>query len=354
MESNKTIGVRPRVSERSKSRLVGLLVVAAAALAGGIYYNLDTIERYLEPKPQAREKVTLGMARESLAALAMIAQARGFFAQAGLEVHVKEYKSGQLALAGFLTGETEITTTADIPIAFESLQRQDFSIIATIGSSDNEPRVIARKDLGISKPEDLRGKHVATQKASAVHFFLHMFLLQNGMTVSDVQLSFLKPDDLVPALADGRIDAFSMREPFISQAAKAVGENAVIFAKPGLYRKTFNVVVSRELLKSRPNVAPRIVQALVMAEGFALTYPQEAIAIVAKALGSKDSEIAAMWPDSNLKVSLDQSLLIGLEDEAQWIIGNKLSNVSHAPSYLELVHLDALKAVDPILVSVIH
>jgi len=354
MESNHPVGTRTPTPGGSRGRIVSLLILAAAVLAGGVYYHLDTLERYLARAPHVREKVTLGLARESLAALAMIAQARGFFAYSGLDVQVKEYKSGQLALAGFLGGETDVVTTADIPIVFESLQRQDFSIIATIGSSDNEPRLIARKDRGIGRPEDLRGKRVATQKASAVHFFLHMFLLQNGMTTGDIDLGFMKADDLVPALAEGRIDAFSMREPYISQAAKALGDNAIVFAKPGLYRKTFNMVAAPDLLKSHPNVAPRLVQALVLAEGFALKYPQEAIAIVAKALGSKPEEIAAIWPDSNLKVSLDQSLLISLEDEAQWIIGNKLAAARHAPSYLELVHLDALKAVDPILVSVIH
>lgn len=348
------VGPRPRASARSIPRLVSLVFIAAAVLAGGLYYHLDTIQAYLARAPQTREKVTLGLARESLAALAMIAHARGFFAHAGVDVQVKEYKSGQLAMAAFLAGETDVATTADIPIVFESLQRQDFSIIATIGSSDNEPRVIARKDRGINNASDLRGKRIATQKASAVHFFLHMFLLQNGMSTDDIELSFMKADELVQALADGRVDAFSMREPYISQALKAIGDNAVVFAKPGLYRKTFNVVAAHHVFKSRPNVAPRVVQALVMAEGFAINYPQEAIAIVAKGLGSTPEEIAAIWPDSNLKVSLDQSLLIGLEDEARWIIGNKLANVGHAPSYLELVHLDALKAVDPILVSVIH
>lgn len=354
MERNKAIGARAPGSDRSKPRLFGLAVLAVAVLAGAIYYHRDTFERYRTRTPQAQERVTLGLARESLAALAMIAHARGFFAQAGIDVQLKEYKSGQLALAGFLAGETEIATTADTPIVFESLQRQDFNIIATIGSSDNEPRIIARRDFGISKPEDLRGRRVATQRASAVHFFLHMFLLQNGMTTSDVDLAFMKPDELVQAFADGRIDAFSMREPYISQAAKTVGDNAVIFAKPGLYRKTFNLVATPDLVKTRQHVARRVVQGLVFAESFALEYPDEAIAIVAKALGSQPAEIAVMWPDANLKVSLDQSLLIGLEDQARWIIGNRLSNVSHPPSYLELVHLDALKAVDPILVSVIH
>ena len=330
------------------------LLIAAGLLLGLGAYLIKPWERFIVAAPQAREPVTFGLARESLAALAMVARDRGYFADAGLDVTIKEYKSGQLALAGFLAGEAAIATTADIPIAFESLLRQDFGIIATIGSSDNEPRIIARKDLGVTEPADLRGKRIATQRASAVHFFLHMFLLQNGMTADDVSVSFLKPDELGPALADGRIDAFSMREPYISQALKTLGERAVVFSKPGLYRKTFNVVAANDLLKTRPQVARQVLDAMLRAELYALTAPQEAMAIVAKGLGAAPAEVAALWADASLKVSLDQSLLISLEDEAQWILSNKFSHVDQAPSYLSLLHLDSLKAVDPILVSVIH
>ena len=338
---------------RARSATIPLLLVAGLLVGLGLYF-LKPWERFTAAAPEAREAVSFGLARESLAALAMVARDRGYFVEAGLDVTIKEYKSGQLALAGFLAGETAVATTADIPIAFESLTRQDFGIIATIGSSDNEPRIIARKDRGISEPADLRGKRVATQRASAVHFFLHMFLLQNGMTADDVSVSYMKPDELVQALADGRIDAFSMREPYISQAQKAVGEHAVVFTKPGLYRKTFNVVASNELLKTRPAVARKVLDALLRAERFALDHPQDAMAIVAKGLGAPPTEMAGLWADSSLNVSLDQSLLISLEDEAQWIMTNKFTHVSQAPSYLDLLHLDALKALDPILVSVIH
>lgn len=347
--------VRPRSPTAPARRTTVPLLAVALLLLGTGLYVLSPWERLTaRTAPQVREAVTFGLARESLAALAMVARDRGLFAEVGLDVTVKEYKSGQLALAGFLAGETAIATTADIPIAFESLVRQDFGIIATIGSSDNEPRIVARKDLGVAVPADLRGKRVATQRASAVHFFLHMFLLQNGMAAEDVTVSFMKPDELVKALTEGRIDAFSMREPYVSQALKSLGEHGVVFSQPGLYRKTFNVVAANDVLKSRPQVARKVLDALLRAEIYALEYPQQAMEIVAKGLGAPPTEVAALWTDANLKVSLDQSLLISLENEAQWIIGNKLTHIAQAPSYLELLHLDALKAVDPILVSVIH
>ncbi|HJX16939.1 MAG TPA: NrtA/SsuA/CpmA family ABC transporter substrate-binding protein [Acidiferrobacterales bacterium] len=346
-------GIKPPKSSRSLKTAVSLALVLA--LAGAVFYLLDPAGLFRTKQfAGPREALTLGLAHESLAALAMIARDRGYFSEAGLDVTVKGYKSGSLAMKGLLAGDVAMTTAADIPIVFESMARRDFRIVATIGSSDNEPRIIARKDRDVKVPADLRGKRIATQKASAVHFFLHVFLLQNGMTAEDVTLSFLKPDDLVKTLVDGEIDAFSMREPYISQAAKQLGDNALVFEKPGLYRKTFNVVVTADLLKNRPEVVRRAMHALVQAEAFAQKHPNQAIQIVAKVLESPPADIAAIWPDSVLKVSLDQSLLVSLEDEAKWVIGSKLAETTETPNYLEMVHVGSLKAVAPFLVSLIH
>lgn len=349
MHSNNptTVSKRPVVAVAA---VLGVLVLAA----GLYFYGPGQLQRHLTSFVRAPEPVTFGLAHESLAALAMIAKDRGFFADAGLDATFKEYASGKNALKGLLKGEVQLATTADIPIAFDSFDRQDFTIVSTIGSSDNEPRIIARKDAGIDTPADLRGKKVATQKASAVHFFLHVFLLQSGLTTDDVKLSYLKAEELAKALAAGEIDAFSMREPYISEAAKLIGQDkVVVFAKPGLYRKTFNVVAEKAVVQDKPEVVERALRALMQAEAYAIQHPAEAIAIVAKTLKAPNEEIAAIWSDASLKVSLDQSLLVGLEDEAKWIASNKFT-ANQAPNYLDLIHIDALKAVDPVLVSLIR
>ena len=81
-----------------------------------------------------------------------------FFAEEGVNVRiVDKYPSGKRTLQGLLDGEVTVAPTAEAPIVFRSFERGDFAIVATIGSSDNEPKIIARKDSGIEKPEDLRG-----------------------------------------------------------------------------------------------------------------------------------------------------------------------------------------------------
>lgn len=146
-----------------------------------------------------------------------------------------------------------------------------------------------------------------------------------------------------------------MREPFISQARELVGEeNAVLFAEPGLYLKTFNLVATGALIRGGSQTVDRVLRALVRAERFATAHPKECVRIVATRLGLAESDIESVWPEIDLRVTLDQALLRGLEDEAQWAIKNDLVEAEEPPNYLDFIYLDGLKRVRPESISIIH
>ncbi len=111
--------------------------------------------------------------------LTILAFEKEFFKKAGLDAIPKFFPSGKRALLGMFAGEVDVATVADVPIVKNSLERHDFAILATLGTTYNDNKIVARKDHGITSPENLRGKLVATQGNSAAHFFLHLFLLKN-------------------------------------------------------------------------------------------------------------------------------------------------------------------------------
>jgi len=285
----------------------------------------------------------------------MIAEDQGFFSKQGVDVRVKYYTTGKLALNGMFAGEVDLATPAETPIVFSSFERGDFSIVATIGSSDNDMAIVARKDRGIKKAGDLKGKHITTHKASAAHFFLHSFLIKNGLSETDIKLSFRHADEFVPALAKGEVDAIcSVKEPRVSKAKTLLGDNIVIFQEPGFYLKTYNLVTFNSFIKDKPQTVKRLLQALIRAEEFAKKYPEHAQRIVSNKAGVKESEIAGLWPDLRFEVSLGQSLLISLENEARWAIRNKLTERKKIPNYLNFIYSDALEAVKPRGVTIIR
>lgn len=306
-------------------------------------------------KKVEKDKITIGFAKESLNSLALIALQQGYFADEGLEVVAKEYPSGKIALLeGLLKGEVDITAAAETPIVFNSLKQNSVKIIASIGSSENEARIIARKDRNIQSPEDLRGKNIATQRASAVHFFLHMFLTKHLIADNEVNISYLKANDLPKALAEGTIDAFSMREPFISRAEELLPEKTIIFTTPGLYTKSFNLISLDHFINKRPETIDRVLKALLRAEALVLKKPELAMQIIATNLAVSKESVKQLWPQLKLRVSLEQWLLLSLEEEARWIVESGFSQQKNIPNYLESLYLQGLKQIKPEKITIIH
>ena len=336
----------------SKRTLIAIsIAVVVIALGIGIWSIQKRAPKYTGPV----EPVTIAFAKTPLAALVAIADAQGYFADQGLNVTTKEFKGGKQALVdGLLAGEADLATVADVPIAANSFTRENFKVLATIGSSDNELRIVARRDRAIAQPWDLRGKHLAAKQFSSTHFFLHLFLLGQGLTTDDITLTFEKNGSaLVSQLESGEIDAFSHREPFIGEAKNLLGENAIVFEEPGLYLETFNLVAANDFIENNTAAVERFIMALIKAETFTKEHKDQAIRIVADKIGSTESAIRALWPDIVLSVYLNQVLLLSFEDEARWMISNNFTDKTEVPNYLNYVYTDALEAVKPNAMTII-
>ena len=71
-----------------------------------------------------------------------------------------------------------------------------------------EPENKPRKDRGIEKVSDLRGRKIGTTFGTIAHFYLGRFLNLNGMNIQDVILVDLKtPAEWVNTIVEGEIDA---------------------------------------------------------------------------------------------------------------------------------------------------
>lgn len=299
-------------------------------------------------------QVRLCVPLQPASALFFIALRNGYFEEEGVEPIVRTYVSGKRALAGLLADEGDLTTSADIPIVFRAFEHPDLRILTQIGSTGNFATIVARRDAGIQAAKDLRGKRIATQKASAVHFFLHLFLVHHGLSESDLDVSFMRAEELPQALADGRIDAFCMREPFVSQAEHLLGDRAVKFQAPGVYFRTEYALTRSHWIEQHPGASDRIVRALVKAQSFAVSSPEAACGVLARSLDTPVERIAEIWPEYRFAVTLEQASLAALEDEARWAIKYGLVEHEAMPDFFEMMHWEALDRVRPRSVTVIH
>ncbi len=301
-----------------------------------------------------REIVSIAVPEPPTNWLTLIAIDHGFFSDNGLDITEKYYPSGKRSLMGMLAGEVDIAPVAKVPVVFNSFSCEDFKLFSVIGSSYNDEKIVARKVAGIQKPVNLKGKRIATQKASSSHFFLHLFLVKNAILDSEVELSFMKIEDLPGALERGEVDAISTREPFLRKSINLLKGDAIVFSAPGLYEKNFVLVAFNQFIMDKPHIIERVLRSLLDAEEFVKKHPDKAIKSLSLRLKLNEDIVAKTLSEVELEIKLRQFLLHGLENMSRWVRKNKMVDSTKIPNYLNFIDSDGLKATKPGVVTIIH
>jgi ABC-type nitrate/sulfonate/bicarbonate transport system substrate-binding protein len=306
-----------------------------------------------QKNPQQLEKIVIGTQKITLVSPVWIAVDKGYFQEEGLNVEIREFPSGQAALTTMLVDKNiDLVTASQTPVVYNSFQRKDYAIIGGLVYSDKENKILVRQDRAIKSPEDLKGKTVGITRGTSSQFFLGLFLIKYRMRMSDIKMVDMDPPSLSEALVRGTIDAMVSWEPHIYLAKKILGDKAFIFPSQGLYRVDVYMVSRKDVLKDHPEVFKRFLRAIEKSEAFILGNRNEAIEIISKRLQTETEVVRAIWDDLIFRLSLDQSVLVSLEDHARWAIINKFTDVKLEPNYLDYINTEALKAVKPEAVSI--
>lgn len=338
------------MSLKPKLVLAFILTALIAVIMVGSYY-------WLGQKPTVPvEKINFGVEQSLLPAMVWVAERNGYFQEEGLDVNIKGFDSGRSAMSAMLDegAELDMVTVAQTPFVFNSFKRDDYAIIAVMVFSNNDVKVVGRKDRGIEAPSDLRGKRVGVTKGSTGHYVISLFLSKHGLTLSDVELVDLKATELPEALAAGKVDAICSWEPHVWKAKKLLGKNAKEFLEPDIFREDFYFVVKKDFIKNHPEALKRFMKAMGKAETFIGSNREEAMTIVSERLKIDREFIVSAWPDYSYQLLLDQTVLMTLELEARWAIKNKFTDKAKVPNYLNFIYQDALKAVKPEAVTIIR
>ncbi|MHB0976306.1 MAG: ABC transporter substrate-binding protein [Candidatus Aquicultorales bacterium] len=229
--------------------------------------------------------------------------------------------------------------------------------IRAIGAIDKGEFVflVGRKDRGIEKPSDLKGKRVGTTLGTVAEFHLGRFVNLHGMSMQDITLVDVKtPTEWVNAVVSGDIDAISTAQPYANSAKEGLGANAVVWqAQSG--QPVYGLILSSdEWITKHATPAAKFLKSLAEAEEYLVRNPADAKAIVRKRLNLDESYVETVWSQNNFTLSLDRSLIVAMEDEARWMIKNDLTSAEQVPDFLDYVYVDGLEAVKPEAVNIIR
>lgn len=319
------------------------LIVAAAFLVFKLGNPTPTM-----PPPAKLTKVVLAQTPIPHSALPIIAARKGYFKEEGLDVTVKEFTTGKLCFDAVLGGGAEFCTVAEVPLMFAGFSGQQAVIVTTIASSPKSLKIIARKDKGVEKPTDLKGKLVGTFKGGNAEYVLTQFLKKHGMTINDVKVTYMQPPELVAAITRGDLAAISMWEPNIYTAQKTIGGAAIVFTVEDLYAETFHIAVMRKLADEQGPTVEKFLRALAKAEVFLKNNNAEAKQEVATAINMDADTMNHLWPDFRFELGLNKALIELMTKEAQFAIESGARPAgTPIPNYRTMLEPQFLQALMP-------
>ncbi len=296
--------------------------------------------------------ITLAYTTQHDCVLVHVAMAKGYFAQEGLHVRPMLHAFGKAALDSVIEGKADLATVAETPVMFAVLNGEPIAIVASIFSSNKNNAIVADKERGISVPRDLRGKRIGFTPGTTSEFFLDSFLTANNIGRHDVTLLRLNPDEMGDAITANRVDAVSTWNPALATIIGGLGTKGTTFFDFDLYHERFVLAGRQEYVQKNAGTVQSVLRAIIRAEQFAAEHTEEAQAVAASSLKMDRELMRALWSESEFRVTLDQALLITLEDETRWAIKNHMTTCAGMPNYLGYIYFDGLETVNPDAVTI--
>lgn len=300
------------------------------------------------------EKITFACAVHSGSVLVQIADKKSFFTAEGIAATLQPHASGKMALDAVLQGKADLATVAETPIMFAILKGEKFYTIAVIQTSNKNEAIVARKDRGITKPADLKGKKIGVTLGTTGDYFLDSFLMAQGIGRKTAQVIDMTPDEMPAAIVSGKVDAVSTWNPNLQLIVKALANRGSIFYGETLYTEFFCVAAGRDFIKKHPETIKKVLRALIKSEEFVKQHPEESRRLVAEFIKTDQALVDEIWTAFDFKVFLDQSFLVALEEETRWALGNKFTRGANMPNYLDSIYFDGLQSVKPEAVTAIR
>ena len=333
-----------------------LFQAGAAAVLAAIILALAYLGTRGQPVTRSAPVENLRIALPVLPqhALMHLAAARGYFTEEGLNVTFLPASHGAMAISFLTRGKADLAVAAEVPWVIAVMQGEALGIAATMLGVSNVHAVIARRDRGIGAPRDLAGKKVGATFGASGEYFLWAFLIRHKLAPDSVTLVDLLPGQIAQALAKGRIDAATTWYPHASNAHVALGENALSFTDANVYAQSVVVIGGIEFLKGHAHAMEKLVRAMLKAEQFMQSHPEETLKLVAEWLQIDADALRPTWKQFDFRINLLQSNLITLEDEARWAMARGYAPKGPVPNFLPHLYLEALLAVQPERVTVLR
>jgi len=205
---------------------------------------------------------------------------------ASLHIVVKwtEFPAGPQLLEGLNVGSIDFGTAGEAPPIFAQAAGADLVYVGNEPAASSGEAILVSKDSPIKNLSELKGKKVALNKGSNVHFLLVKLLEKAGVQYKDIDTVFLAPADARAAFERGSVDAWAIWEPFLAAAQRQTGARILADGNGVVSNHQF-FLASRSYAAKRADVVAIVLEEVTAVDEWAKTNQKAAAAALQPQIG---------------------------------------------------------------------
>ena len=263
----------------SRRTTLGLLFAAAAGvMAAGMPAAAQA---------QAKAKAEVRIGYQKYGTLTLL-KGRGTLekrlAEQGVGVKWTEFPAGPVLLEGLNVGSIDFGTVGEAPPIFAQAAGANLVYVGNEPASPASEAIVVPKGSGLRTLADLKGKKIALNKGSNVHYLLLKALEKAGVAYADIQPVFLPPADARAAFERGSVDAWAIWDPFLAAAEKQLGARVLSDGK-GLVANYQFYLASRTYAEKNPEILRIVLDEVAKVDDWGRNNPDEVATILSAQTG---------------------------------------------------------------------
>jgi len=248
---------------------------------------------FLSANVGAQEKgkpLTVGMTTWVGYGLLHLAAEKKFFEKNGVNVSLVTVQDKPSTAAAIATGRLDGWATTVDTFIFYNAKKIDVKQVLAVDFSKGGEGIVAAAE--IKTVADLKGRTLGAEEGSSTYFFMLNLLADHAVSIKDVRIQSMRAGDAGAAFAAGRLDAAATWDPWLSKAKERGGHILASTADiPGLIVDA--VAFRTKVIQERPQDVQAFIKGYFDAYDFWKSAPDEANAIMAKALGTSADDFQA-------------------------------------------------------------
>src|SRR6202790_2247705 len=172
---------------------------------------------------------------------------------AGDKVVWTEFPSGPPLLEALNVGAIDFGNTGEAPPIFAQAAGAPIQYVAYEPAAPKGEAILVQKDSKLTSVAELKGKKVALNKGSNVHYLLVKALEKAGVKYSEIEPVFLAPADARAAFERGAVAAWVIWDPYLAAAEAATGARTLSDGS-GIVSNYQFYLSSKKFLESNPGI----------------------------------------------------------------------------------------------------